>query len=46
MVRKNMAQLAIDKDTLKYISLPANVTINYGHVKVKTVVESLKKRRR
>ena len=46
MVRKNIAQLTSVKDTLKYISLPANLIINNGHAEVSTVVESLNKRRR
>ena len=46
MVRKNIAQLTSVKDTLQYISLPANLAINNGHVEVNTVVESLSQRRR
>ena len=45
MVRKNIAQLTSVKDTLKYISLPANYIINNGKVEVNAVVESLNKRR-
>ena len=46
IVRKNIAQLTSVKDTLQYISLPANLAINNGHVEVNTVVESLSQRRR
>ena len=46
MVRLNIAQLTSVKDTLQYISLPANLIISNGQVEVDAVVESLNKRRR